>query len=100
MQEGKDELFREETRLSITREASAGQTPPSFLSSAIFQVAQIVKNLPAMRETWVRSLGSILEEGIATHSSILAWKTPMDRGALQTIVHGVTKSQAQLRMSN
>ena len=39
-------------------------------------VAQLVKNLPAMRETWVRSLGweGLLEKGKATHSSILAWR--------------------------
>ena len=43
----------------------------------------MVKNLSAMQETWVRSLGreDPLEEGIATHSSILAWRIPMDRGA-------------------
>ena len=41
-------------------------------------VAQTVKNLPAMRETWVPSLGleDPLEEGMATHSSILAWRIP------------------------
>ena len=41
-------------------------------------VAQLVKNLPAMRETWVRSLGweDPLEKGMATHSSILSWKIP------------------------
>ena len=41
-------------------------------------VAQLVKNPPAMRETWVRSLGweDPLEEGKATHSSILAWRIP------------------------
>ena len=41
-------------------------------------VAQMVKNLPAMRETWVRSLGQEepLEKGKATHSSILAWRIP------------------------
>ena len=41
-------------------------------------VAQMVKNLPAMQETWVRSLGQEdpLEKGMATHSSILAWKIP------------------------
>ena len=46
-------------------------------------VAQTVKNLPAMQETWVRSLGweDPLEEGMATQSSILAWRIPMDRGA-------------------
>ena len=47
-------------------------------------VAQTVKNLPAVRETWVQSLGwdDPLEKGIATHSSILPWRIPMDRGAL------------------
>ena len=57
-------------------------------------VAQMVKNLPAMRETWVQSLGweDSLEEGMATHSTILAWRIPMDRGAWQAIAHGVTKS--------
>ena len=45
-------------------------------------MTQMVKNPPAMQETWVRSLGSEdpLEEGMATHSSILAWRIPMDRG--------------------
>ena len=40
--------------------------------------AQLVKNVPAMQETWVRSLGwkAPLEKGTATHSSILAWRTP------------------------
>ena len=46
-------------------------------------VAQAVKNLPAMKETWVRSLGweGLLEEGMAPHSSILAWIIPVDRGS-------------------
>ena len=41
-------------------------------------VAQMIKNLPALQETWVRSLGweDPLEEEMATHSSILAWKSP------------------------
>ena len=61
-------------------------------------VAQMVKNLPAMWETRVRSLGwdDPLEEGVATHSSILAWRTPMDRGAWQAAVHGVAKSRTRL----
>ena len=44
----------------------------------IFPVAQMVKNLPAMQETWVRSLGQEdpLEKGTAIHSSILAWRIP------------------------
>ena len=46
--------------------------------------AQMVKNLPAMWETWVRSLGweDPLEEGIATHSSILAWENPHGQRSL------------------
>ena len=61
-------------------------------------VAQMVKNLPAMWETWVQSLGQEdpMEEDRATHSSILAWRIPMDRGAWWATVHGVTKSQTQL----
>ena len=41
-------------------------------------MAQLVKNLPAMQETWVRPLGweDPLEKGTATHSSILAWRIP------------------------
>ena len=41
-------------------------------------MAQLLKNLPAVQETWVRSLGGEdpLEEGMATHSSILAWRIP------------------------
>ena len=54
-------------------------------------VAQTVKNLPAIWEAWVRSLGweDPLEEGMATHSSILAQRIPMDRGAWWATVHGV-----------
>ena len=61
-------------------------------------VAQTVKNPPAMQKTWVQSLGweDPLEEGIATHSSILAWRISMGRGAWQPIVHGVAKSRTQL----
>ena len=47
-----------------------------------------------MWETWVQSLGweDLLEEVMATHSSILAWGIPMDRGAWKATVHRVTKS--------
>ena len=57
-------------------------------------MAQTEKNPPAMQETWVRSLGweDPLEEGVATQSSILAWRSPMDRGAWRATAHGVTKS--------
>ena len=53
----------------------------------------MVQNLPAMQETWVQSLGweDPLEEGMATYSSILAWRIPMDRGAWQAAVHSVAK---------
>ena len=56
------------------------------------------KKLPAMAETWVRSLcwEDPLEEGMATHSSILAWRNPMDRGAWQATVHGFKKSWTRL----
>ena len=42
-------------------------------------MAQLVKNLPVMRETWVQSLGweGPLEKGMATHSSILTWRIPL-----------------------
>ena len=61
-------------------------------------VAQTVKNPPAMQDTWVRSLGweDPLEKGMATHSSILAWRIPMDRGARWAAVYEITKSQIQL----
>ena len=54
----------------------------------------MVKNLPAMQETWVQSPSQEDPlEGMATHSSILAWRIPMDRGAWWATVHGVTLSQ-------
>ena len=52
-------------------------------------MGQQVKNPPAMQETWVQ----FLEEEIATHSNILVWKNPMDRGAWQATVHRFAKSQ-------
>ena len=57
-------------------------------------MAQMVKNL----ETWVQSLGweDPLEEGMATHSSILAWRVPVDRGAWRATVHGAAKSWTRL----
>ena len=55
----------------------------------------MVKNPSAMREIWLLSLGweDPLEEGMAIHSSILAWRIPMDRGAWGAKVHGVAKGQ-------
>ena len=64
-------------------------------------MAQMVKNPPAMWETWVQSLGceDPLEEGMATHLSILAWGIPMGRGAWQATVHGVAKSDTTKQLS-
>ena len=61
-------------------------------------VAQMVKNLSVMWETWVQSLGQEdpLEEGVATYSGILAWRIPMNRGGWWATVHGISKSQTCL----
>ena len=61
-------------------------------------VAQMVKNPPAMWETWVRFLGwgDPLEEGMATHSSILAWRISIDRGSWRATVHRATKNWTRL----
>ena len=55
-------------------------------------MAQMVKNLPEMRETWVQSLGwdDPLEEGMATDSNILAWRIPW------ATVHGVARGEHDL----
>ena len=55
----------------------------------------MVKSLPVVWETWVRSLGQEdpLEKEIATHSSILAWENSMERGGWWAAVHEVTESQ-------
>ena len=56
-------------------------------------VAQMVKNLPAMQETWIRSLGweDPLKKGKATHSRILAWRIPWT-----VLVRGIKKNQTRL----
>ena len=61
----------------------------------------MVKNLPAVQETCVQSLGweDPLEEGRATHSSILAWRIPMDRGVWWATVHGVAESNTTEQLS-
>ena len=58
----------------------------------------MIKDRLPMQETQVRSLGreDALEEGMATHSSVPAWRIPMDGGAWQAAVHGVTESQTRL----
>ena len=70
----------------------------SSSSSRGFPDGSAVKNPPAMQETWetwFQSLAweDLLEEEMATHSSILAWKNPMDRGIWRATVHGVARSQ-------
>ena len=58
----------------------------------------MLKNLPTVQKTWVRSMGweDPLEEGRAPYSSILTWRIPMDRETCWVTVHGVAKSQKQL----
>ena len=67
--------------------SSSSIYPPQYSWTSL--VAQMVKNLPAMRETWVRSLvwEDPLEKGMATHSSILAWRIPWteEPGRLQSM---------------
>ena len=61
--------------------------------------AQLIKNPPAMQEIPVRFLGRedpLGGGGMATHSSILAWRIPTDWGAGRATVHGITKSQTRL----
>ena len=62
--------------------------------SWVSPMAQMVKNLPAVQETWVRFLGweDPLDEGKETYTNSLAWRIPMNRGAWQATVHGVAKS--------
>ena len=69
-----------------------------FLFDWVSLVAQSAKRLPATWETWVQSLGQEdpLEKEMATHSSILAWRNSMDRGAWWATVHGVTESRTQM----
>ena len=61
-------------------------------------VAQMVKHQPSMQKTWVWSLDweNPLEEAVATHSSIPAWRILMDREVWWATVHGVTNSQTRL----
>ena len=63
---------------------------PSPASQASL-VVQSIKNLPAMQKTWLQFLGQEdpLEKEMATHSSILAWKIPMDRRVWWATIHGV-----------
>ena len=83
------------------------KSPINFLHTAhhhywASQAALVVKNLPPLQETEetrVQPLGheDPLEEGVAAHSRILAWRISMDRGAWRAIVHRVAKSQTRLK---
>ena len=91
-----DELLK--TKLHWMQE---GESRPEFKAlhlEVVLLVVQMGKTLPAMWVTWVQSLGQgdPLEEGMATHSSILAWSVPMDREDWQATVHGVVKSWTRL----
>ena len=80
----------------IVHEVAKSRTQVSdFYFTWASLVAQMVKSLPAVQDTWVRSLDQEdpLEKEMATHSSILAWRISMDRGAWRAMVHGVAKSQ-------
>ena len=61
-------------------------------------VAQTVKNLPAMSETWLLDWEDPLDEGMATKSSILAWRISMDRGVWLATVHGVAELDTTERL--
>ena len=66
-----------------TKKKKKNHSENKALHVEIAFVAQLVKNLPTMWETWVRSLGweNPLEKGKVTHSSILAWRIPCDMGS-------------------
>ena len=94
------------TELNWTKYLSKVMAPVANLAvGEVYQVlgaslvAQMVKNLPAMQETWIWSLGweDPLEKGMATHSSILAWRIPWteEAGRLQSM-----GPQSQTQMSN
>ena len=97
-------LLRTESRHNRGTTSTVGQPPDcsggvsalSMLAAnlGVSLVAQVVKNLLVIWETWIRSLSleDSLEKGMAPHSSILAWRIPMDRGAWWATVHGVTES--------
>ena len=88
-----------------SEEPQLAQMMPNCGKDKVYQrclresLAQMDKNPPAMQETWIQSLGweDPVEKGIATHSSILAWRIPKGRGVWQVTVHGVAKSQTRLR---
>ena len=89
--EGIKEDFMKRTALMLCPEVWASKASIKDRASL---VAQMVKNLPAMQETQVQSLGqeALLEKGMAIHASILAWRIPWTEPGGATL-HGVTKNQ-------
>ena len=83
---GSEEMVAKGYKLLITRQICS------------WDLAQSVKNLPAQQETWVGSPDreDPLQEEMATHSSMLAWKNPMDRRTWQAIVHGIARVRYDL----
>ena len=85
----------------VAQAGSCSQLVQTLSLSWASLVAQMVKNLPAMQETRVQSLGweDILKNEMATHSSIQysCLENPTDRGAWRATAHGVTKSRTRLR---
>ena len=78
-------------------DSSSDSFPLQVLQDNASLVAQMVKNPLAMQKTWIQSLGwESLEEGMATRSSIFAWRIPTDRAAWRATIHGVTRSRTQL----
>ena len=77
----KDVVEKKKTQVYMVQDKKSDTHQCSCLVASL--VAQTIKNLPAMQETWVQSLGweDPLEEDMATHSSIVAWRFPMDRGS-------------------
>ena len=73
-------------------------THDKYILMYTYNQAQTVKNLPTIWETWVQSLGwgGPLEEEMATHSSILAWRNPIYTGAWQATVCGVAENRTRL----
>ena len=103
------EVIRDGTRIWSQTADKGAQVPNLYIMLGVvgeegetgFPGGSAVKNLPAMQEPqemWVQSLDQEdpLEEGTATHSSILAWRIPWT-GAWWTIVHRVAKGRIQLK---
>ena len=68
----------------------------------VFPAGTVVKNLPALQETWVQSLGweDLPEKEMTTHTNIIAMENSMDRGAWRTIVRGVAKESDRTEQLN